>query len=124
MSMAAQGPIGLLSSPMTSSMIVRVTSGTRAMTAIPASEDPSASSTFALYRQVYAASRLPQPCFPPASVSAAATSSLPVDPVLPQAPTPRPADFIPQQQSNGFARRRATPRGRPGQGASNSYSRT
>lgn len=38
--------------PTTSSMITRVTSGTRAMTAIPASEDPSASSTLTLYRQV------------------------------------------------------------------------
>lgn len=52
MSMPAQGAMGLVSSPMTSSMITLVTSGTTAMTAMPASEEPSASSTLVLYRQV------------------------------------------------------------------------
>ena len=51
MSIPAQSPMGRLRSPMTSSMITLVTSGTSAITAMPPSEEPSASSTLRLYRQ-------------------------------------------------------------------------
>ena len=46
----------------TSSMITLVISGTSAMTAIPASEEPSASTTLRRYRHAYPVSRRPQPC--------------------------------------------------------------
>ena len=47
----AQGARTGRASPITSSMITLVTSGTSAMTAIPASEEPSASTTSLRYRQ-------------------------------------------------------------------------
>ncbi len=64
--------------PMTSSMMTLVMSGTRAMTAMPPSEEPSASTTSFGYRHAYPVSLLAQPgSFAPAPPRCSVTCCLP-----------------------------------------------
>ena len=100
-------------SPMTSSMITLVTSGTRAMTAMPAREAPRASTTSFGYRQAYPASRRAQPrCGLPLLRCHAGAFRVVL--VCRKAPTRNEADFIPPQQigaaREGCAQTPAVPR--------------
>jgi hypothetical protein len=98
----AHGAMSRVLSPMTSSMITLVMSGTSAMTAIPASEEPSASTTSFGYRHAYPASRRAQPLVSPCC---AATPMPPEILVRRKAPTRSEPDFIPPQWPEANQRR-------------------